>query len=98
MRIEFTERFMEYDDEEIDKAEKMGLPPPKGKAAHRRIYPRMTDIFAPKEIPGQTKYCQIEFYDGTAITVKGNYDLIAQLIDAREAQMFDDDDLIIETE
>ena len=85
MRIEFTERFFYSTEEELRKAEDMNIPA-EGEYKYRRINVPLTDIFAPKEIPGKKSHCQVEFYDGTTITVKGSYDVIAQYIDEREAQ------------
>jgi hypothetical protein len=93
MRIEFTERYIEYDQDEIEKAESMGLERPKGTAKYRRVYVRLDDIFAPKEIPGKPKYCQIEFYDGTHIIIKGDFVTVTQQIDDREAQLMGDLDI-----
>ncbi len=93
MRIEFTERYIEYDEEEIEKAESMGLEKPKGAVKYRRVYVPLADIFAPKEIPGKPKYCQIEFRDGSFIIIKGDFTTVTQQIDDREAQMFGDLDI-----
>jgi hypothetical protein len=94
MRIEFTERYVQVDEEELDKAESMGMPRPKGKVLYRRIYPRLYSIFQPREIPGKDKYCEIEFNDGNSIVVKGSFMEVCQQIDDREAQA--DGDLEIE--
>ena len=89
VRIEFTERVSQVDPYEVEKAEDAGLPPPVPTTFYRRIYVRLGEIFAPKELPGKKKHCAIEFYDGTTITVKGSYDEICTLIEDRERQ-FDD--------
>lgn len=94
MRIEFTERFYEpYTEDEIEASEKSALPLPKREAKYRRVYLRLNDIFAPKEMPGKKAHCEIETYDGTVIVVKGSYDTICQLIDDRETQNKDGEDL-----
>jgi hypothetical protein len=93
MRIEFLERFFYSTEEAIRKADDMNIEVD-GEYKYRRVNVRLYDIFAPKEIPGKKSHCQIEFYDGTIITVKGSYDTIVQQIDDREAQ--DKNDLDIE--
>jgi hypothetical protein len=84
LRIEFTERYViPPNDEDVDTAKNLGLPVPKGEVKYRRIYPRLADVFMPREIAGKTSYCEIEFYDGAILTVKGSFDQVAILIDDR---------------
>lgn len=81
MRIEFQERFIPLDEEEIESYRNLKKKIP---YEYRRVYLRITDIFAPKEIPGKKEHCLIELYDGSTIIVKGNYDTICLSIDDRE--------------
>lgn len=81
LRIEFMERFIPLDDEELETYRNLKKSIP---YEYRRIYVRLTDIFAPKEIPNKKMHCQVEMYDGSTITVKGSYDTICQAIDDRE--------------
>jgi hypothetical protein len=75
LRIELTERVVTPPDpDEADRNENLKLPPPKAQVTYRRIYPRLRDIFCPREIPGIAKYCEIEFVDGSVIFVKGSFD------------------------
>lgn len=95
MRIEFTERYYDpYTEEELDHYADMNLPLPKREPKFRRIYLRIDDVFAPKEIPGKKSYCHIETNMGDMIIVKGGYDDICQQIDDFENQyMADIDDV-----
>jgi hypothetical protein len=87
MRIEFIERFSEpYTEEELDANERMNIPLPKQEVKYRRVYIRMDDIFAPKEIPGSKKCCMLELYDGTTLVLKEAYDDVCNKIDDREKQ------------
>lgn len=84
-RLEFTERYREeVDPSKVEEAENLKLPIPLGEIKYRRIYIRLEDIFAPKEVPGLKKHCHLEFKDGSHITVKGSYDEICILIDDAE--------------
>jgi hypothetical protein len=81
MRIEFTERYCDMTDEEIDSATNLGKPL---EYKYRRVYFRLKDISHPAEIPGKKSHCKIVFYDWGEIIIKGSYDTICQLIDDRE--------------
>jgi hypothetical protein len=81
LRIEVTEKFCPLTEEEQETQRNLKQPIT---YEYRRIYLRLTDIFAPKEIPNKKTICQIELYDGTIMTVKGSYDDICDLIDERE--------------
>ena len=85
-RIEFIERYFHTTEEVVEKANNMGIEP-EGEWKRRRIYVRLEDIFMPKEIPGKKNHCAIEFYDGTSIIIKGNFDTVCNLIDDRENQL-----------
>ena len=60
---------------------------------YRRVYVRLSDIFAPKEIPGKKSHCLIEFYDGCTMIVKGNYDDIC--IQINDLEKDEEDDLTL---
>jgi hypothetical protein len=83
MRIEFYEKFIDMTEDEIESAHNLKT---SLKWAYRLIYPRLEDIDHPREIPGRKNHCEILFYDGTTILVKGSYQDIALQIDLREAQ------------
>jgi hypothetical protein len=85
VRIELTERVViPPDQEDVEYADNLKLPKPKAEVKYRRIFPRVDDIFAPMEVPGITKYCEIEFTDGSSVFVKGSYDEICILLNDRE--------------
>lgn len=81
LRIELTERFVDLSEEDIESYNnlKKALP-----YTYRLVYPRLTDICMPKQLPGKKNHCEIEFYDGSVIIVKGSYSDICDLIDERE--------------
>lgn len=83
LRIEFTERFMPMDGDELETFRNLH-PNEKLPYKYRRTYIKLSDIFAPKEIPGYKSHCQIEMYDGYIMVVKGDYDTICNAIDDRE--------------
>jgi hypothetical protein len=84
LRIEFTERYViPPDEDEVETAKNLKLPRPKGQVKYRRIYPRLSDILQPIEIPGISSYCQIEYTSGYIVDVKGSYDDIVLQIDDR---------------
>lgn len=85
MRIEFIERVIEdADEEEIDRLRNLHLPEPKVKAFNRRIYLRLNDIFAPKEIPDKKNRCFLECFDGTILLLAENYDTVCIRLDDAE--------------
>lgn len=81
LRLEFTERFVDMTEEEIETA--MNL---KDKLVYgfRRIYPRLSDIAWPAEMPGKTKYCKLFFCDGSEAIIRESYDDVCNRIDERE--------------
>lgn len=81
LRLEFTERFIDMTDEEIDAAENLKQ---KLTYAYRRIYPRISDIAWPAEIPGKKAHCKLIFWDGTEAVIKESYDDVCNRIDERE--------------
>lgn len=81
LRIQFNERFVDLSDEEMESFKNLGKPLPH---SYRLIYPRLSDIFQPRQMPGKKSHCEIEYYDGTVIVVKGSYDDVCNLIDERE--------------
>ncbi len=85
LRIEFYEKVSEMTDEErtyyIDE---LGMKPPKAKTTYRRVYPLLSSIDMPKEIPDCTTDTMLIYNDGTFTVVKGNYDDICDAIDLRE--------------
>lgn len=87
-RIEFQERYLDMSDDEIESAKNLKQPLD---YKYRRVYPSLCEIFMPKELPGKSKHCIIEFYDGGKIVVKGSYDEVCNLIDFRENQ-FDEEE------
>lgn len=84
MRIEFTERFIDMTDDEIESAKNMKVPL---EYKYRRVYVRLGDISHPAELPGKKSHCKIVFYDYSEMIVKGSYDDMCNLIDKREAQL-----------
>jgi hypothetical protein len=94
LRIELVERFLDITQAKIDECEKMGLPVPET-YSYRRIYVRLADIFAPKEIPGKKSHCLIEFYDCSTMIVKGKYDDICITINDLENSEIEEDDLTL---
>lgn len=91
LRIEFTERFLDMTDDEIEEARNL-------KTdliwKFRRIYPRLTDIAWPAEIPNKKTYCRLIFWDGTEAIIKEPYDDVCNRIDDRENlldQYFDEE-------
>lgn len=81
LRLEFTERFLDMSDEEIEEAQNLKL---KLVYGYRRIYPKLSDIAWPAEIPNKKTYCKIIFWDGTETIVKESYDDVCNRIDERE--------------
>jgi hypothetical protein len=85
LRIEFTERYVIPPDEnEVDRCINLKLEVPEGEVLYRRVYVRLSDIFAPMEVPGEESYCELEFTSGYSIFVQGSYDDICQKIDDRK--------------
>jgi hypothetical protein len=85
LRIEFTERYIDDlpTDDEIETARNLKLAIPKGKVKFRLIYPRLRDVFMPREIPKIKDYCEIEFISGETLTVMGSFQEVAFNIDER---------------
>jgi hypothetical protein len=81
LRIEFTERFINLSEEDIESYENLKKELP---YSYRLVYPRLSDICMPRQIPGKKNHCEIEFYDGSMIIVKGSYNDICNQIDERE--------------
>jgi hypothetical protein len=81
LRIEFTERFLNMTDEEIETANNLKQ---KLNYSFRLVYPRLDDIDYPREIPGKEKFCEIVYYDGSISVIKGSYQDTCLLIDERE--------------
>lgn len=81
LRIEFTERFIDMTDDEIESSHNLKQPL---KFKYRLIYPRLSDIFSPRQIPDKKNHCEIEYFDGSIVVVKGSYQDICLLIDERE--------------
>ena len=87
-RIELRERFLDITPEKMDEYERMNVPIPKDSYSYRRVSVRLHDIFAPKEIPGKKSHCLIEFYDGSTMIVKENYDdLLIRINDIENADI-----------
>jgi hypothetical protein len=81
MRIEFQERFVDMTDEEIEEAQNLKI---KLEYKYRRIYPKLSMIDYPAEIPGKKSHCRLYFIDGTSLIIKGSYDETCVKIDDRE--------------
>ena len=92
-RIELRERFLDVPPEKLEEYDRMNMPYPKDAYSYRRVYVRLSDIFAPKEIPGKKSHCLIEFYDGCTMIVKGNYDDIC--IQINDLEKDEEDDLTL---
>jgi hypothetical protein len=86
MRIELIECFITEADAEY--WENLKIAPP---YKCRRIYPCLTDIDYPREIPDDKEHAEILFKDGSVIIVKGDYQSIFLQIDDREAQAYGED-------
>jgi hypothetical protein len=86
LRIEFCEKIEDISEEERELWERMGDTKKIGRSwEYRRIYPLLYTVDYPKEIPGNTKECLIQFTDQSQIVVKGSYDDVCNKIDDREA-------------
>jgi hypothetical protein len=85
LRIEFYEKIEDISEEERELWERMGAVKKAGRSwEYRRIYPLLYTVDYPKEIPGNTKECLIQFTDLSQTIVKGSYEDVCILIDDRE--------------
>lgn len=81
LRLEFTERFIDMTADEIEAAENLKQ---KLVYGYRRIYPRVSDIAWPAEIPGKKAHCKLMFWDGSEAIIRETYDDVCNRIDERE--------------
>lgn len=92
VRMELYEKYVTTPDEDIDKADRMGMTIDLS-FGYRRINVLLKDIFYPREIEGNDEECIIVFKgrfggEGTSIIVKGSYDDICiQLNDIENAKI-----------
>jgi hypothetical protein len=83
MRIEFTERFISQEEKEY--WENIKVEPI---YHYRKIYPCLSTVDYPREIPGDPDHCEVLFKDDYVLVVKGTYQDIALQIDDRESQEY----------